>query len=186
MLHSCKAFRTGPKSGVSELRMSDMETRGPPRKRESILKHVEKNKGIINTLVNSSFGSFNKALESIRPLTPEVHLTLPRVVFVGSQDAGKSSLLENITKCAIFPRDKGVCTRMPINFHLQQVQSQADSSCAIMYKGVRPPVEIVDDVLSKVTSTMKKIGTFSREELVIELKQVIQYSPTWLLDCEHL
>ena len=57
-----------------------------------------------------------------------------------------------------------------MKFHLQQVQSQAASSCATIYKGVRTPVEFVDDVLSKVTSTMKEIGTFSREELVTELK----------------
>ena len=154
-----------------------------PRKRESLLeRHTGKTHGIIDTLVNSSFGSFNKALENIRPLIPEVCLTLPRVVVVGSRDAGKSSLLENITKCAIFPRDKGVCTRMPIRFNLQQVQSQEASSCAIIYKGVRSPLEFVDEVLSKVTSTMKEIGTFSKEELVIELKQVNQYSLPWLLE----
>ena len=156
--------------------MSDMAARGPPRQRESLLTHIEKNEGIIDTLVNSSFGSFNKDLENIRPLIPGIRLTLPRVVVVGSRDAGKSSLLENITKCAIFPRDKGVCTRMPIKFHLQQVQSQEASSCVIIYKGVRTPVEFVDDVLSKVTSTMKEVGTFSKEELVIELKQVTRYS----------
>lgn len=151
-----------------------MAAHGPPRRRESLLKHIEKSQGIVDTLVNSSFGSFNKALENIRPLIPEVHLTLPRVVVVGGRDAGKSSLLENITKCAVFPRDKGVCTRMPIKFTLQQVQIQEASSCAIIYQGIRSPIEFVDDVLSKVTSIMKEIGTFSKEELVIELKQVNQ------------
>lgn len=155
--------------------MSHMAARCPPRKRESLLRrHIGKNQGIVDTLVNSSFGSFDKALENIRPLIPEVCLTLPRVVVVGSQDAGKSSLLENITKCAIFPRDKGTTTRMPIKFHLQQVQSREDSSCAIICNGVRSPIEFVDDVLSTVTETMKRIGTFSKEELVIELKQVQQ------------
>lgn len=165
-------YRT--KVGASEVRKSQMADRRLPPKRESLLKHIDKHQGIIGTLVNSSFGSFNKAVENIRPLIPEVRLTLPRVVVVGGRDAGKSSLLENITKCAIFPRDKGVCTRMPIKFNLQQVQSQEASSCAIIYKGVRSSIEFVDDVLSKVTSTMRSIGTFSTEELVIELKQVQQ------------
>ena len=157
-----------------------MAARRPPRKRESLLEHIGENHGIFDTLVNSSFGSFNKAVENIRPLIPDVRLTLPRVVVVGGRDAGKSSLLENITKCSIFPRDKGVCTRMPIKFTLQQVQSQEASSCAIIYKGVRSPIEFVDDVLSKVTSMMQEIGTFSKEELVIELKQV-QQQQTWCL-----
>ena len=139
-----------------------MAAHGSPCKRDSLLRHVERNKGIIDRLVNSSFGSFNKAVENIRPLIPEVDLTLPRVVVVGSRDAGKSSLLENITKCSIFPRDKGVCTRMPIKFHLQQVQRYEDCSCAIIYKGVRIPLEFADDVLSKVTSIMKKDRHFQQ------------------------
>ena len=40
---------------------------------------------------------------------------------VGSQSSGKSSLLENITKCEIFPRDHKQCTRAPIRFKLKQV-----------------------------------------------------------------
>ena len=99
-------------------------------------------------------------------------MALPRVVVVGSRDAGKSSLLENITKCSIFPRDKGLCTKMPIRFHLQQVQTKELYSCTIIYKGIRTSVEFTDDVLSRVTSIMSETGTFSTEELVVELKQV--------------
>ena len=144
-----------------------------PRKRDSLLNGVvHDNDGIVHRLVNSSFGSFNKSLESIRFLIPEVDLALPRVVVVGSRDAGKSSLLENITKCSIFPRDKGLCTKMPIRFHLHQVQTKELCSCTIIYKGIRTSVEFTDDVLSRVTSIMSETGTFSTEELVVELKQV--------------
>ena len=150
-----------------------MAVRSSPRKRDSLLdRKVHDNEGIVHRLVNSSFGSFNNALEHVRALIPEIDLTLPRVVVVGSRDAGKSSLLENITKCPIFPRDKGLCTKMPIKFHLQQVQTTEECSCAIVYKGIRTDVEFADDVLSKVSDIMKEIGTFSTEELLIELKQV--------------
>ena len=99
-------------------------------------------------------------------------MALPRVVVVGSREAEKSSLLENITKCSIFPRDKGLCTKMPIRFHLQQVQTKDLCSCTIIYKGVRTSVEFTEDIPSRVTSIMSEIGTFSSEELVVELKQV--------------
>ncbi len=141
-----------------------------PRKRDSLLD--TKDRGIIQRVTTSSFGSFNTALEKIRPLIPDVELALPRVVVVGSRDAGKSSLLENVTKCSIFPRDKGLCTRMPIKLHLQQVHTREECSCALVYNGVRTSVEFADDVLSRVTSVMKEIGSFSKEELVVELKQV--------------
>ena len=153
--------------------LSIMPAKNAPRKRDSLLNGVlHDNDGIFHRLVNSSFGSFDKSLESIRSLIPEVHMALPRVVVVGSRDAGKSSLLENITKCSIFPRDKGLCTKMPIRFHLQQVQTKELCSCTIIYKGVRTYVEFTEDILSRVTSIMSEIGTFSSEELVVELKQV--------------
>ena len=141
-----------------------------PRKRDSLLD--TRKDGLFHKVATSSFGSFNTALETIRPLIPDVELALPRVVVVGSRDAGKSSLLENVTKCSIFPRDKGLCTRMPIKLQLQQVHTLKECSCALVYNGVRTPVEFADDVLSRVTNDMKKIGSFSKEELVVELKQV--------------
>jgi hypothetical protein len=166
-----KAFESSTAGAL--LCPSIMPASNAPRKSDSLLNgRVHDNDGTVHRLVNSSFGSFNDSLESIRCLIPEVHLTLPRVVVVGSRDAGKSSLLENLTKCSIFPRDKGLCTKMPTRFHLQQVQTQDLCSCAIIYKGFRTSVELTDDILSRVTSTMSEIGTFSTEELVVELKQV--------------
>jgi len=45
---------------------------------------------------------------------------LPSVVVVGIQTAGKSTLLENITKVPIFPRkSSGVCTKFPIKVVLR-------------------------------------------------------------------
>ena len=149
-----------------------MASRVSPLKRDSLLDRPARTEGIVDRLQASSFGSFNRAVDRVRPLIPEVQLSLPRLVVVGSRDAGKSSLLENITKCSIFPRDRGLCTRMPIKFCLQQVQSYEARSCTIVYRGKRTPVEYTDDILHKVTNTMKEIGTFSTEELVIEVKQV--------------
>ena len=47
---------------------------------------------------------------------------LPEVVVVGSESSGKSSLLESIAKCEIFPGDRSQCTRAPIRFKLMQVR----------------------------------------------------------------
>lgn len=154
----------------STLQHLTMAAQRVPRKRDSIYNIREE--GVFHRVATSSFGSFNTALETIRPLIPDVELALPRVVVVGSRDAGKSSLLENVTKCSIFPRDKGLCTRMPIKLHLQQVYEPEECSCALVYNGVRTSVEFADDVLSRVTNAMKEIGAFSKEELVVELRQV--------------
>ena len=73
---------------------------------------------IFSQLMSSSFGVFHSA---ILPLVdgPDAlfkwsEFQVPRVVVIGSESAGKSSILENITKCAIFPRSERVCTKMPV------------------------------------------------------------------------
>ena len=152
--------------------------RVPPRKHESLLDRQQRPAGIVDRLQASSFGSFNTALDSIRSLIQDVDLSLPKLVVVGSRDAGKSSLLENITKWAVFPRDKGVCTKMPIKFHLQQAQPGEKCSCAVIRGDRHTQLEFAEDVLNMVTEVMKTIPnkangetTFSGEELIIELKQ---------------
>ena len=40
---------------------------------------------------------------------------IPKICVVGAESVGKSSLLENITKTPIFPKDRDVCTKQPIH-----------------------------------------------------------------------
>jgi hypothetical protein len=40
------------------------------------------------------------------------YISLPQLVVVGELSSGKSSVLEGLTKMA-FPRDSGLCTRLP-------------------------------------------------------------------------
>jgi GTPase SAR1 family protein len=46
-------------------------------------------------------------------------LLLPKVIVIGTESSGKSSLLERITKCQLFPRDGKICTKCPIKVKLQ-------------------------------------------------------------------
>ena len=73
--------------------------------------------GAYNTFYNAFWSVFEKA----NP--PAADFKLPEVVVVGSECSGKSSLLENITQCELFPRDRSQCTRAPIRFKLMQVRS---------------------------------------------------------------
>ena len=47
---------------------------------------------------------------------------VPEVVLVGSMSSGKSSLLESIAKCEIFPQDCSQCIKVPIRLNLIQVK----------------------------------------------------------------
>jgi len=77
-----------------------------------------KGRSIFETLSNSMFGKFKEVLNKLfEGNTPE-NYELPKVIVIGMESTGKSSLLENITKCNVFPRDHKLCTRCPVHLKL--------------------------------------------------------------------
>ena len=75
---------------------------------------------ILDRLVNSTFGRFKTIVASNFGEKEMDKYPLPKVVVIGNESSGKSSLLENITKCHIFPRSTGICTRCPIHLILKE------------------------------------------------------------------
>lgn len=71
---------------------------------------------IFSQLEHSYYGEFNSRFAELGLDT--TNFQLPRVVVIGCESAGKSSTLESITKCALFPRDRDICTKMPIRFDM--------------------------------------------------------------------
>ena len=67
---------------------------------------------IFTQLNNSLFGQIKKEFE-------QNFLVLPKVIVIGTESSGKSSLLERITKCQLFPSDSKLCTKCPIKVKLQ-------------------------------------------------------------------
>lgn len=54
----------------------------------------------------------------------QVSINLPQIVVVGSQSAGKSSVLESIVGREFLPRGDGLCTRRPLILQLYHVHAQ--------------------------------------------------------------
>lgn len=124
---------------------------------------------IFSRLNNSSFGRFFDAINSLDGSVNLDTFTLPRVVVVGSESAGKSSLLENITKCAVFPRARDICTKMPIRLELSTAKN-GQESITLQYLGVETHLESTDGILEKVESIMVGLkGTISSDELIIKI-----------------
>ena len=63
-------------------------------------------------------GSYGRVLEAMKKLPQGLSQQLPRIVVVGQESAGKSSVLERIAMRAAFPRAEGFCTRMPIRMKM--------------------------------------------------------------------
>ena len=123
-------------------------------------------------LYSSSFGRFQAAMQSIGPFLPASHFQLPKVIVIGGKSAGKSSLLENITKCSVFPRDRDLCTKRPVKLQLKQVTSTDDSSVQVLYQDQRITLPSTDDILGQVDQIMKPLSTITDDEIVIKICQV--------------
>lgn len=74
-------------------------------------------RSIFDVVSNSVFGQFKQVITEFFS-DNEQQYTLPKVIVIGNESTGKSSLLENITKCQIFPRNINLCTKCPIHLKL--------------------------------------------------------------------
>ncbi len=62
-------------------------------------------------LDQSALASVIKVVDDLRDVGLQQIISLPRIVVVGSQSAGKSSVLESIVGYDFLPRGDGVVTR---------------------------------------------------------------------------
>lgn len=69
---------------------------------------------IFSQLQNSIFGQIKYRYEQVFSENEMKEYVLPTVIVIGTESSGKSSLLERITKCQIFPRESILCTKFPI------------------------------------------------------------------------
>ena len=88
----------------------------------------------------------------------------PEIIIVGDEKNGKSSLLENITKCKIFPKARGYCTKRPIRFILRNAD---DVTFSISFSKDRKVVCSTDDEICKLITEEFSSG-LSTEEIVVE------------------
>ena len=125
-------------------------------------------------LQNSSYGRFQQYLVQCGLHTElQQDFQLPRVIVVGARSAGKSSLLESITKCPIFPRHRDVCTKMPLQLRLKNVPSAIERKVTISYPGrQRKLLQKAEDILAEVDAIMQSVKGIDAQPIVIEICQV--------------
>jgi GTP-binding protein EngB required for normal cell division len=74
-------------------------------------------------------------IDELRDIGLQQHISLPRIAVLGTQSAGKSSLLESIVGMDFLPRGDGVVTRRPLELRLVHVpHSQHEKPYAIFEK----------------------------------------------------
>lgn len=69
-------------------------------------------------MMYSQLKKFISVVDDLRDVGVQQHIKLPRIAVLGSQSAGKSSVLESIIGLDCLPRGNGVVTRRPLELRL--------------------------------------------------------------------
>jgi GTPase SAR1 family protein len=101
------------------------------------------------TSLKGIYGKFRSIIKDIFKNNSMNSYEIPKVIVIGDESSGKSSLLENITGCPIFPRDTRYCTKIPIKLELKNSNKK----------------------INKITYNGKSI-TVNRDKIQYEIKQL--------------
>jgi len=110
------------------------------------------------------------AHDGTTPLTRS-SFKLPQVIVVGTEKTGKSTLIENFTKCAIFPRSEKLCTKTPVRLCL--MESPTEGRVIIRWRGGEWVVDRDGgQVLARVTAIMDSLGPeeIVEDEVVVTIR----------------
>ena len=101
-------------------------------------------------------------------------LDVPKVIVIGAESSGKSSLLENIIKCPVFPRNTNICTKQPIRLILKTALSKSDSEYKITYNNHSEFIDDKNQIMDRITNIMSKLepDTISEDVINIEITDV--------------
>ena len=127
---------------------------------------------VVNTMNRSSYG---RIIRTVRRIPTLSQVTLPTIVVVGSESAGKSSTLERIAGLSLFPRDAKICTRMPIKLSLINADGGSKSRVTLKFPGRPDRVVTEANAASAVGQLMKEVVPPGRgvidEVLTIEVRK---------------
>ena len=129
---------------------------------------------MVDRLMNSSYGRFQEyLLHSGLQAQLQQDFRLPQVIVVGGRSSGKSSLLESITKCPIFPRHEDFCTKMPIVLRMKNVPTAVERQVSISYFGRKlKHTQAANEILAEVNAIMQSVDGIDPKPITIEICQV--------------
>jgi GTPase SAR1 family protein len=142
---------------------------------------------IFRWLKDSSYGTFKKIVKNLWPneavqlnipssnstgdsanatTTSVQEIKLPKIIVVGSEKSGKSTVLEAITLRKFFPRHFRLCTKCPI---LLQMSDSETISAIIIWDGVETVCNNDEEISAKVQEIMDSLLVQTDKLLTIKI-----------------
>jgi hypothetical protein len=128
---------------------------------------------ILSELNQSNYGKISDVMNKCFDTEFNQKYALPKIVVTGDENVGKSSLLENITKCPIFPRNNGFCTRCPI--HIKMTYNSIEKYYVKYVKygefdGITKNINNKEEIAPIIEKHMNSIDKVSSEKIVIGIQ----------------
>ena len=86
---------------------------------------------LMKTCFNDFFEIFKRSIDNTNLEVKT--LAVPIIVAIGSESSGKSSLLENIVKCQLFPKNTTYCTKIPIHLVMKNTNDELEIKYKLFY-----------------------------------------------------
>lgn len=130
---------------------------------------------IIDKLKQSIYGKVKDTFKQILGNEEEQSYKLLRMVVLGPEGAGKSSTLERIIKCQLFPKNDQLCTKCPIRLVIENGPSKYSVSYnnpTIGYDNVVKEFEDKYEIYNFVSDIMDKLdlNNISKEEVIVNIR----------------
>lgn len=122
---------------------------------------------LLNTINKSLFGDVNFACKNFISEDELLNFVLPDIIVIGSESSGKSSLLENITKCSLFPKDNKLCTKCPIHIKMSSGKS---NKYTLTIEGKVKNIDDKNKFHDEIAGYMKTIPSDVKDtEIIVEI-----------------
>ena len=120
------------------------------KKQSKLVSNFFEGKSFIINAATSLYGEFINILKNTFNNKIIDQLNIPKIIVIGAESSGKSSLLESIIKCPIFPRNTTICTKQPIHLILKTANTNEEISYIIKHNNISTNIE-KKDILQKIT-----------------------------------
>ena len=97
-------------------------------------------------------------VDELRDVGLQKYINLPRIAVLGTQSAGKSSVLENIVGYDFLPRGSGVVTRRPLEMRLVHLPNPNQKPWAVFEEVKDKKFTSFDDVRTTIEEVTEKVA----------------------------
>jgi hypothetical protein len=124
----------------------------------------------VKNAVNSMYGLFMTAINNVNIDIKE--LAVPKIIVIGNESSGKSSLLENIIKCQIFPKNATFGTKQPIHLILKPTSITEEITYRVIYKNsvIVTSKKLIYQEVQKIMNCVNE--DILEDEILIEITDI--------------